>query len=85
MWVPNSQLTTIFSAKNGIWKMCQFPISTTTTDIGAHTEYCIREGHSFSRLDCKTVRSFEYLNTCEQSNKRSGTRLKTESATGERR
>ena len=37
-------------------------------------------------LDCKTVRtSFAYSSTREQSNKRSGTRLKTESETGERR
>ena len=46
---------------------------------------------SFSRtyalleLDCKTVRIFAYLSKREQSNKRSGTRLKTESETGERR
>ena len=33
------------------------------------------------RLDCKTVRIFAYSSTCEQSNKRSGTRLKTESET----
>ena len=32
-------------------------------------------------LDCKTVRIFAYSNTREQSNKRSGTRLKTESET----
>ena len=36
-------------------------------------------------LDCKTVRIFAYWSTREQSNKRSGTRLKTESETGERR
>ena len=39
-------------------------------------------------LDCKTVRIFAYSRTREQSNKRSGksgTRLKTESETGERR
>ena len=35
-------------------------------------------------LDCKTVRIFVYSRTREQSNKRSGTRLKTESETGER-
>ena len=35
--------------------------------------------------DCKTVRIFAYSSTREQSNKRSGTRLKTESETGERR
>ena len=35
-------------------------------------------------LDCKTVRTFVYSRTREQSNKRSGTRLKTESETGER-
>ena len=36
-------------------------------------------------LDCKTVRIFAYSGTREQSNKRSGTRLKTESETGDRR
>ena len=36
-------------------------------------------------LDCKTVRIFAYSSTREQSNKRSGARLKTESETGERR
>ena len=35
-------------------------------------------------LDCKTVRLFAYSNTHEQSNKRSGMRVKTESETGER-
>ena len=35
-------------------------------------------------LDCKTVRIFAYSSTREQSNKRSGTRLKTESETGGR-
>ena len=34
--------------------------------------------------DCKTIRIFAYSSTREQSNKRSGTRLKTESETGER-
>ena len=33
-------------------------------------------------VDCKTVRIFAYSSTREQSNKRSGTRLKTESETG---
>ena len=37
-----------------------------------------------AQVDCKTVRIFEYSSTREQSNKRSGTRLKTESETGER-
>ena len=36
-------------------------------------------------LDCKTVCIFAYLSRREQSNKRSETRLKTESETGERR
>ena len=36
-------------------------------------------------LDCKTVRIFAYSSTREQSNKRCGTRLKSESETGERR
>ena len=33
-------------------------------------------------VDCKTVRIFAYSSTREQSNKRSGTKLKTESETG---
>ena len=36
-------------------------------------------------LDCKTVRIFAYSSTREQPNKRSGTKLKTQSKTGERR
>ena len=36
-------------------------------------------------IDCKTVRIFAYSSKREQSNKRSGTRLKKESETGERR
>ena len=36
-------------------------------------------------IDCKTVRIFAYSSTRGQSNKRSVTRLKTESETGERR
>ena len=36
-------------------------------------------------LDCKTVRIFAYSSTREQSNKRPGMRLKTESETGQRR
>ena len=36
-------------------------------------------------IDCKTVRIFAYSSKRKQSNKRSGTRLKTESDTGERR
>ena len=35
------------------------------------------------KIDCKTVRIFAYSSTREQSNKRCGTRLKTESETGE--
>ena len=35
----------------------------------------------FNRLDCKTVCIFAYSSMHEQSNKRSGTRLKTESKT----
>ena len=35
-------------------------------------------------IDCKTVRIFAYSSKREQSNERSGTRLKTESETGER-
>ena len=40
---------------------------------------------SQSCVDCKTFRIFAYSSTREQSNKRCGTRLKTESETGERR
>ena len=36
-------------------------------------------------LDCKTVSIFAYSSTREQSNKRSGTKPKTESETGKRR
>ena len=36
-------------------------------------------------IDCKTVGIFAYSRTCEQSTKRSATRLKTESETEERR
>ena len=36
-------------------------------------------------LDCKTVSIFAYSSTREQSNKWSGTKLKTESENGERR
>ena len=36
-------------------------------------------------VDCKTVRIFAHSSTREQSNKRSGMRVKTESETGERR
>ena len=36
-------------------------------------------------IDCKTVRIFAYSSTRGQLNKGSGTRLKTESETGERR
>ena len=36
------------------------------------------------KIDCKTVRIFAYSSKREQSNERSGTRLKTESETGER-
>ena len=36
-------------------------------------------------MDCKTVRIFAYSSSRQQLNKRSGTRVKTESKTGERR
>ena len=35
-------------------------------------------------VDCKTVRIFAYSSKREQSNERSGKRLKTESETGEK-
>ena len=41
--------------------------------------------HPGTVVDCKTVRIFAYSSTREQSNKRSGTKLKSESETGERR
>ena len=40
----------------------------------------IRKSHK-RNLDCKTVRIFAHSSTREQSNKRSGTRLKTENET----
>ena len=40
---------------------------------------------AMGKIDYKTVRIFAYSSTREQSNKRSATRLKTESETGERR
>ena len=46
-----------------------------------HSEFSPR----LAMVDCKTVRIFAYSSTREQSNKRSGMRLKTESETGERR
>ena len=39
---------------------------------------------TIDRVDCRTVRIFAYSSTREQSNKRSGARLKTESMPGER-
>ena len=36
------------------------------------------------KIDCKTVCIFAYSSTRKQSNRKSGTRLKTESETGER-
>ena len=38
----------------------------------------------FFKIDCKTVRIFSYSSTREQSNERSGTKLKAGSETGER-
>ena len=50
------------------------------------TENLTETANGLSRvLDCKTVRIFAYSSSREQSNKRSGARLKTESETGERR
>ena len=40
----------------------------------------IKHSRFLCDLDCKAVRIFAYSSTPEQSNKRSGTRLKTESA-----
>ena len=39
---------------------------------------------TYNQVDCKTVLISAYSSKHEQSNKRSGTRLKTESETGER-
>ena len=41
----------------------------------------IKNGSCSQTIDCKTVRIFAYSSMREQSNKRSGTRLKTESET----
>ena len=50
-----------------------------------HTTHRKGKMDATANLDCKTVRIFVYSSTREQSNKRSGMRLKTESETGERR
>ena len=50
-----------------------------------HTTHRKGKMDATANLDCKTVRIFVYSSTSEQSNKRSGMRLKTESETGERR
>ena len=42
-------------------------------------------GNFFATIDCKTVRTFAYSSTREQSNKRYGARRETESETGESR
>ena len=47
--------------------------------------YLDKAGLKPNDLDCKTVRIFVYSITREQSDNRSGMRLKTESETGERR
>ena len=49
--------------------------------ISCRSQFRLLQKH----LDCKTVCIFAYSSTREQSNKRSRTRLKTESETGERR
>ena len=62
------------------------PICDSPTYLGigvAHSEILYR--NYAQNLDYKTVRIFAYSNTREQSNKRSETRLKPESETGERR
>ena len=48
---------------------------------GASSLQTSRQNHRSYVLDCKTVRIFAYSSTREQSNKKSGTRLKTESET----
>ena len=62
------------------------PICDSPTYLGigeAHSEILYRN-HA-QNLGCKTVRIVAYSNTRKQSNNRSGTRLKTESETEERR
>ena len=51
------------------------------SNFGRQTRYIMGD---VQIVDCKTVRIFAYSSKREQSNKRSGTRLKTESETGER-
>ena len=41
--------------------------------------------HAWGGIDCKAVLFFKYSSTRKQSNKRSGTKLKRETETGERR
>ena len=54
-------------------------------DITYSKAQSLKDTHIADYIDCKTVRIFAYSSTREQSNKRSRTRLKTETETGERR
>ena len=65
--------------------MKQYMLLTQTAPIIKVHIYDAQKFGSVCVLDCKTARTFAYSSTREQSNERSGTRLKTESETGERR
>ena len=45
----------------------------------------LQKSNAWAGLDCKTVPIFAYSSTHDQSNERSGMRLKTENETGQRR
>ena len=59
----------------------QTDVTTPNLMLGVVGPQCCIRLHT--ALDCKAVRIFAYSSKCEQSNKRSGTRLKMESETGE--
>ena len=72
--IPSSKVRRIVHSK---LKLFHFQIKTYYLSDANHL--------TDNTLDCKTVRIFAYSSKREQSNKRSGTRLKTESETGGRR
>ena len=88
-WVARSKSLSRFGRNQfacpPLWYYHRGSLSNTNTKTSL--KKWIRTASNFIALilDCKTVRIFAYSNTREQSNKRSGMRLKTESETGERR
>ena len=68
--------------------LLSYPISDLIKNLIPYFRTEVLEPGAWQAVDCKTVRIFVYSSTCEQLNKRSGksgTSLKTESETGERR